>query len=112
MTGCIVPLSRAPKTHLQSQNKDVRVSNILGQNKLVHVGMTKKQVHEVLAGVPRHEHAVCEFYGPFKKDMTDLYIGAWHGPHTWGIHSEEGSFTLQVCYDKNGVVESCDTLER
>src|SRR5262245_25538074 len=95
-SGCIIPMSGPPKVQLSDKSEPVSVAVIAGNGPsegVIYPGLTRAEVHQRLAGLPVQGFAPGEsgprerdVFGPFEKEITYLYVAAWHGPHSWGFH--------------------------
>lgn len=114
-SGCIVPMSRPPTVLLAGESKpmSVRAVAVEGTRKgVIYAGMTRGEIHRILAGLPvtnspaKDGLSEQERFGPFVKKIPHLYIAAWHGSHSWGLHPVQCSFAICVNY-KDDIAQEC-----
>ena len=118
-SGCIVPVSPVSSVHLNGYFFPVSVEQICWPegSGIIHQGLHRCEVHEILAGLPLIDLSKSdrsaelrnrELYGPFVKPRWYLYLGAWEGPYSWGLHRSDGNYCIYVSYDDYEVVQSCE----
>jgi hypothetical protein len=116
VSGCIVPMSGPPKVQLPGRKEPVSVTAVAveGTSKgVVYAGLTRAEIRQRLAGLPlqrvgpRSGLPQRDVFGPFEKEITHLYVAAWHGSHSWGFYRVPCSYVITVSYDSNDLAQEC-----
>lgn len=108
--GCIVPLGEYAHTRVRvdGEMKRVDARRICGDTSdhPIHPGLSRQAVHAILP-------AQWTWSGPSLEScetinaQRSLFIAAWHGPYTWGIHDQKVLYDMSVQYGPDGLVTHC-----
>ena len=112
--GCIVPLGHGPELQLEGYTSR-KTFNELATNGtpfgIIKAGMPRDEVRRVMDGylvesgamtnqAAQSCYASFDYFGRILQEEKSLYIAAWHGPYSWGVHGQKVKYGMGVYYDQ------------
>jgi hypothetical protein len=124
-TGCIVPLGHGPEIKLEGYTFRHSFNDIATNGSpfgIIKNGMSRDDVLKLMNGYlvrgPIDDRASSDgryvsydYFGGIMGESRALYIAAWEGPYTWGVHGRRARFGMFVYYDDQDRVVLSDASE-